>query len=183
VGPWRPTTIVIAFALAVTLWPVGARAANSLLNSVITDPNGTNKARVDSGGNLQVAARQSGPWGVSISGTPSVDVANTPSVRSADTTEVVASGSRPILDGSLAGILSGVDVSRYNEIRFLYESDASNGGLEITVSADGFVLDVFNNVEVDNRLYDLPGTDLSITVSNLTNQLVRFHWAVVGRPG
>jgi len=183
VGRRQPAMIVVAFAVALMLWPVGARAASSLLNTVITDPNGANKARVDASGNLQVAARQSGLWGVSISGTPSVDVANTPSVRSADTTEVIASGSTPIQDGAVAGIVSGLDVSGYGEIRFLYESSASSGGLEIIVSANGFPLDGFTNVEGDNRLYDLPGTDLTITVSNLTNELVRFHWAVVGRPG
>jgi hypothetical protein len=48
------TAIAVAFALAIVLIPVGARAAQ-LVNAVITDPGGVNKATVDAGGNLHVA--------------------------------------------------------------------------------------------------------------------------------
>jgi hypothetical protein len=71
------TTIAVAFALAIVLVPVGAKAA-ALINTVITDPGGVNKATVGADGNLHVsgnvsvantpsvAASQSGDWSVGL---------------------------------------------------------------------------------------------------------------------
>jgi hypothetical protein len=56
-GIKQVTALIVAMALAVILLPVGARAASALINVVITDPGGTNKAKVDSSGHLQVAGK------------------------------------------------------------------------------------------------------------------------------
>jgi len=47
------TALVVAILLAVVLVPVGAQAAQ-VVSAIITDPGGTNKARVDASGNLQI---------------------------------------------------------------------------------------------------------------------------------
>jgi hypothetical protein len=69
------TAIAVAFALAIVLAPVGARAAQ-FVSSIITDPGGVNQATVDRGGNLHVA------------GTMSVDSSTPVSVSVDDTTPV-----------------------------------------------------------------------------------------------
>jgi hypothetical protein len=71
------TGMVVAMALAVLLYPAGARAANSLFGAVITDPGGANKAKVDASGNLQVGGT------VNVGNTPNVNVGNFPATTSA----------------------------------------------------------------------------------------------------
>lgn len=71
------TAMVLAMTLAVVLIPAGARAASALLNVVITDPSGANKAQVDANGNLQVSGN------LNVANTPNVNVTNTPSVNAA----------------------------------------------------------------------------------------------------
>ena len=78
------TGMVVAMALAVLLYPAGARAANSLFGAVITDPGGANKAKVDASGNLQVGGT------VIVGNTPNlqvggtVNVGNTPGVNASE---------------------------------------------------------------------------------------------------
>jgi hypothetical protein len=71
------TGMVVAMALAVVLYPAGVRAAQNLAGVVVTDPGGTNKAKVDASGNLQVGGT------VNLGGTPNVNVGNFPATTSA----------------------------------------------------------------------------------------------------
>jgi hypothetical protein len=72
------TAVAVAVSLAFLLWPAGARASSALINAVVTDPAGTNKAQVDASGNLQVGgtvgAQQSGTWNVGFVGIPKVGI-------------------------------------------------------------------------------------------------------------
>jgi hypothetical protein len=73
------TALAVAFMVILVLLPVGARAANALINVVITDPtNVSRQAHVDASGNLQVTGA------VSVANTPGVNVANTPDVNVAN---------------------------------------------------------------------------------------------------
>jgi hypothetical protein len=85
------TALAVAFMVAVLLLPVGARAANALINVVITDPTNTSRqAHVDANGNVQVTG------GVSVTNTPDVSVANTPDVNVANTPDVNVANSGPL---------------------------------------------------------------------------------------
>jgi hypothetical protein len=85
------TALALAFMVVVVLLPAGARAANALINVVITDPTNTSQqAHVDGSGNLQVAGN------VSVANTPGVNVANTPGVNVANTPDVNVANSGPL---------------------------------------------------------------------------------------
>jgi hypothetical protein len=74
------TALVIAILTAVVLVPVGAQAAQ-VVNAIITDPGGVNKAHVDASGNLQVG----GTVGIDpSSNTVSVDSSTALAVTSVD---------------------------------------------------------------------------------------------------
>jgi hypothetical protein len=201
----------VALCLAVVLIPVGARAA-SLLNTVITDPGGVNKAKVDASGSLQVggtvsvagtpsvtvansptvSAQQNGPWSVgiagtptvsvtgtpsvSVAGTPGVNVANTPMVTSGDATTALAYGDVQITSVKTT-LFSDLDVSANKDVRLsivIHGFSASDLAFTVTTSSPdntSFIVDGFTGDLFFSRLYEMPGQNLTVTVSTGNPQL------------
>jgi hypothetical protein len=151
------TIIIVAICVMVML-PVGAFAVVSGSNVFVTDATSGVQAKVNASGELQTGFR---------------------------ITTVLSNSTMTVPAFSTVALFTNVNVQPYHGVRlFLGESgaDPTTQQANVLMSLQPYVLDnfVMNTANV-SRFYELPGANMTVTISNNSANDAQYTWRVFGR--
>jgi len=151
------TIIIVAICVMVML-PVGAFAVVSGSNVFVTDATTGAQAKVNAQGELQTGFR---------------------------ITTVLSNSTMIVPAFSTVSLFSNLNVQPYHGVRlFLGESgaDPSTQQVNVLMSLQPYVLDNFvMNTSNISRFYELPGANMTVSISNNSSNDATYTWRVFGR--